>query len=191
MSHAYSVPGNYSVGLTVTDDLGGTATSSLVLQVSASPAVVDTQPLANLRLSIDLNFAKVGHDTIALSGNLLLPAGFATIGKKMEVTIGGTTQTFVLGANGIAHSDGNVADVSSLVPAVRTGAHLARFAVKMRNGDFAAAMAAYGLTDATVKHQSVSVPISLTIGDSVFTGTRVDVYNAKAGRSGVAATNRF
>ncbi|MCY3018671.1 MAG: PKD domain-containing protein [Planctomycetota bacterium] len=136
------------------------------------------------KLGIRLNFAKPeGNDSIALSGLLLIPDGFTVAGQTAIVDIGGVVKSFTLNGKGKSPKGSDSFAVG--VKARRTGTPLqvAKFAVKLLKGSFAAALADDGLINASTTAQ-VTVPVTLIFNGEVLQKAVSQSYKAVKDKAG-------
>jgi hypothetical protein len=139
------------------------------------------------KLTVRLNFAHPGNDTIQLTGQLNLPTGFVPLGQAVTFNIGSVTESFLLDKRGV-FSNHAAANFRLRYKAKRgaVSQQVATYTGRFR-GDFAGALAGSGLTNATTApNTSVMIPIS-----AVFLGTSsqtiiTKLYVAKLGRTGMA-----
>jgi hypothetical protein len=128
-------------------------------------------------VSVKLNFAKPGNDSVSLSGSLIVPEG--TSYDTATMTLGDFSHTFYL------NQKENKFHLSSAAPVV--GVPKVRSWSVTAKGDFAAALATAGFTNANVKSKPV-LDLKLTFsGNSVsdtYTLTMPLKYTAHAGKSG-------
>ena len=98
------------------------------------------------------------------------------------------TQSFLLNKSGSANDGGgNKFDLQANLSNGVTKAGNVKFSFNLK-GDLQTALAAYGLTDATVSNVAVSIPLTFAVGSSG-AGYGVDqafTYNATQGKSGTA-----
>jgi len=139
--------------------------------------------LVTKKLLIRLKFARQNGDSIKLEGTLATPAGLAPAGQKVVLDIGGIDRAFVLNSKGIETSG------TEQVKIGKAKAQKAAFAVGLRRGSFAAALADEGLVGtATVKNQTKSVGLVIVVGGELYRGTAMVRYSATENRSGVATS---
>jgi hypothetical protein len=141
----------------------------------------DLLPLPNINLGIKLNFASPGHDSIRLAATLLLSEGFNLSTKQIVVETGGVARSFTLNVNGISRSAG----ASVIVHGKGTASRTVRLQMNLSNGDFAAALARFGLNNATI-NKGVDVPVTVIFDGKVYKQIQAQTYKAKDGKGGIA-----
>lgn len=139
----------------------------------------------DIKLSIKLNFAKSGKDSIIFSGVLIVPDDiFLT---RVVLDVGGVSEALTLDRSGVAKT------ATSFV-SIKTGSgplrRYAKLTAKFSKGNFAQALVDEGLTN-SFDVKSVAVPVSLLLDNGYpfvdyFRGIAQVKYKAKAGKSGVA-----
>jgi hypothetical protein len=172
----YTAPGTYDVYAVVFDGRGGSATSPTqqVFVVQTGVPYFDIT-----RITVTVNFAKVGKETIRVSGQLPAPDGTLLEGKFFALDFGPVNRSFTLDARGRA----TLVDGRITVLAPRKG--LAKFSVIL-TGDFRDLLATLGMADAAVRNVDATTPVTITFDGATFDEDFVLVYSAKAGRSGTA-----
>jgi hypothetical protein len=135
---------------------------------------------------IRLKFNALGKDAVMLQGTLPIPAGFVCEGKKVNADIGGIKQEFGLNAKG----QGNGASERFRLQIKRKKgavvAQQAKFQLQLKNGEFAQALSAAGLTNADIWKASVTVPVLLTFDGTTYGVDASLSYSAKADKTGLA-----
>jgi PKD repeat protein len=180
VSHAYSAPGSYPAVVTVTHTASGkTATSQISVNVA--------RPMGALSLTVALNFAKAGKDTLTLTGEVPIGTSFDPSGKQVSIDVGGIRKTFTLGANGASPAS----TTESFKLAVRkfkgaVAAQRAKFTMTLRNSDLAGQLADEKLTSRTVANDPVAVNVSVTFDGRPNSETLDLIYNAVLGKKGTA-----
>ena len=161
-----------------------TAAGSSPLNASDTPTGAqgsEPQALADVKLGITLNFAKAEQDSIGFSSSLLLSSGFNTAGQRMIVDIGGVAAAFTLDKKSAAKTKTGSASIKSKGVSARIG----KCTVKLGKGDFAATLAAAGLTNATATTK-VYVRVSVLLGGQIYESAVLESYKATQGKSGSA-----
>ena len=115
-------------------------------------------------LSVRLNFAETGKDSIILSGRLLRRSGFTALDKHVVVDVGGVIASFKLNAAG---SDLAVRAHTFKLTVGRGTSGLAPFSMHL-TGDFAALLADNGLTNETVSNRQVKIPVAILIDSNMY-----------------------
>lgn len=178
------VPGTDSDGDCFPDDLE-VALGSDPLNIGSTPLSLPAcaiQPLSHLKLSVKLNFAHPGSDTVTMNGTLPFPPGFSSPGQRIVVYFAGIIRPGTLGSNGtFAESGTKITLKAKSSPAGGNG----KFSVTVK-GNLAPTLAKSGLSNATIPHDQRQVLIMVIVGDLVFSQTQNVVYSAKAGKTGMA-----
>lgn len=135
--------------------------------------------------TITLKFNKTAADTIAWKGKITIGAGISLEGLPVTVDVGGAIASFVLNKQGKANNGGgNKFALNAKIKNGVTKAATVKFSFNLK-GDFKAALAEYGLTDASVQNVPVTVPVTFTAGNT-YGGQRSLTYKATQGKSGTA-----
>ncbi len=192
VQHNYPTANSYLATITVTDGFGGVLLVPMLVKVSQGAAVIPPTvlPWTVTRASINLNFKIKGRDRIQVFGLVTLPAGFNPLKQTVQVAVGNVTATFTMDKNGRGKSGTNrFSLVRKLIRKQFFGGP-----VKINfflRGDFAAALAASGLTNvATPKAGAMaSLPISLTLSNQVYIDQPKVLY--KVSRNVLNANARF
>ncbi|HEY3322841.1 MAG TPA: kelch repeat-containing protein [Planctomycetota bacterium] len=140
--------------------------------------------LSVLKLSIKLNFAKpVGNDSIGLSGLLPIPEGFTINGQVVVVDVGGVVKSFKLDLKGQSPKGNDSLAVGVKAGKTGTPLQVAKFAVKLSKGSFAAALADSGLANATTSGK-LTVPVSVIFNGMLLSKSVPQAYKATKDKSG-------
>ncbi len=178
VSHAWMEPGVYTATVTATHTASGLTATSFV-------NVTVTRPIAAPAVSVALNFAAAGKDTVSVSGTLPVDAGFSPTGAVVTIDVGGVERTFTLDSKGRGSAEG----ASIRLTVRKAGGAVARqrapFTATIR-GALAASFTDEGLVNATVVSELVAVPVSITFGEVVSESVAELIYSAKQGKSGSA-----
>ena len=138
--------------------------------------------------TVKLKFNKTGQDTVQWKGKVTIGAGISLQSLPVTVDFGGVVQSFLLNKSGSANDGGgNKFDLQAQLSNGVTKAGNVKFSFNLK-GDLQTALAAYGLTNATVSNVAVSIPLTFAVGGSG-AGFGVDqpfTYNATQGKSGTA-----
>ena len=159
---------------------------------SSTPTGAPITPSAVLALtvskvSVKLNFAKTGNDSVTFSGTVPVPAGFKPLGAETFFFAGGIVKKLTLTVKGSAVSGGDSVKVALKEKKdVVLAAPTAKFSVSFKKGTFAATLASAGLTNADAKAVKVSVPLSFIFNNTVYQKTQTLSYTAKKGKTGIA-----
>jgi hypothetical protein len=152
-------------------------------------AIVNFAPITPPQLknaTIKLNPKKTAADTVEWKGKLTVGAGISLAGLPVTVDVGGVTASFVLNKSGKGNNGGgNKFALNAKLKKGVTKAATVNFSFNLK-GDFKAALAGYGLTDATVEDVPVTVPVTFTAGPGRYAADQGFTYSAKQGKSGTA-----
>lgn len=173
----FATPGTHGADFTALDGKGGaTPSPALSFQVIAA----GTPYFDVSKATVALKFTGPGADTITVSGQFPLADGTALAGKVLTIDVGGVTKTFTLDAKGKSPKGNDTASVTA------PKAGVAKFAASFKKGDFAAALANEGMTNATVANVYTPTLVTVTFDGAPSAETVQLVYAAKQGRSGAA-----
>ena len=173
--HAYtpsSCVSSYVAQVTVSNGLS---------QISSSVTVAPACELKVSRQQAKLNFTpKPNADSCSLSATLDLGPGFNAAYQTMTLDIGGVQLCFQLDYKGRGVSNYGTC---RLTYNKKTGVWT--LTANLRSGDWQTPWANYGLiNDTTVK--TVSLPVTVVIGNDAFAGQRDLLYKATVNKSGTA-----
>lgn len=173
-------------GLTGTDtDYDGVGDGIEALADTDPDDALDTPavggPLDVKKMSIRLNFSSAGKDSLKTTTQLTLPNGFVVDGSSVGVAIAGHSEVFTLDPKGKASSaHGKIAlKLSSKGTFLLYG---------VSKSTLTTILASSGLSDKTtsVDGERWVLPVAVTTGGSVQSGTVTLVYKAKQGKTGSA-----
>ncbi len=141
--------------------------------------------VAVAKLSIALNFAKPGNDTLTATLGIIPPAGFETDGSTISILIGGMNRSFTLDEKGASPKG------SETLKARESAAGIT-LTLALKKTDLQAQLATTGLTNRTAANEAVALPVGAAIvtptGKSVYINDKVSVtYKATQGKSGKAS----
>ncbi len=141
------------------------------------------------KATITLNFKKATADTVKWNGSITIGAGLSLLGLPVTVDVGGAAQTFVLNKKGKANNgSGNSFNLQAKLQGGVTKAGTVKFSFQLK-GDFKAALAEYGLTDASVQNLPVIVPVTVVAGPQSYAVQRNFTYTATQGKKGTAKSS--
>lgn len=144
-------------------------------------------PLRSAKLSIKLNFARPGSDTLAVSGTLLVPDNFAPAGKQIAVDIGGVSQLFMLDENGLAKSGAGSFKLNINSSQGIVAAQNAPFAIKLEKGAYAGILAGIGLNgSANLSKALKTVRVTVLFNGLRYERLHIVTYTARVNKSGMA-----
>ncbi|HLX60977.1 MAG TPA: right-handed parallel beta-helix repeat-containing protein [Planctomycetota bacterium] len=145
------------------------------------------KPLTISKVSIKLNFAKTGFDSISFYGSVDVPAGFNAFGQKAPLDAGGVSQGFTLDSKGAARNGSASLKISIKFRRGAVPAQSAKFTASLKKGTFAATLAPLGLTgDATVRNAARSIVLTVIFNNTILQTNRPLSYSARKGLTGSA-----
>lgn len=151
--------------------------------------VYTTNTLAFGNVSIRLNFARGGADSLSFQGSLPVKAGMSLDGQPVVVDAGGVIQTFTLDKRGSGVAGSNRFKLNART---RQGTVLydatAKFTAKFPRGAFADQLEDEGLTgDTTIKRgEPRTVLLIVLFNGGLYRGDATLSYTAVAGKTGKA-----
>ena len=178
-THTYSTSNNcglYTV-TAIVSNAAGVGSSNLPVTVACQLSVT------KLHANVNFNPAKSNIDSCALTARLDLDAGYNLTNKLVSLDIGGADVSFNLDAKGKGRGVGTYGNCKLLYKK-RTGPWT--FTTTLKKGSWAAQWETYGLTNATTNSVSVTLPVTLVIGNEGFYGEKPLLYKAKLNKSGTA-----
>jgi hypothetical protein len=150
----------------------------------AALAVAEKTGVLSVRkLRIRLNFARPANDSIALNGLLAIPDGFGAAGQTVIVDVGGVVRSVTLDAKGRSPKGNDSVAVGVKSGKAGTPLQVAKFAVKLMKGSFAAALQDDGLVNATATAQ-VTVPVTVIFNGEVLKKAVTQAYKATKDKAG-------
>ena len=176
-SHIYTAAGTYTASLSVADTLNPPVVQTLT--VTVNPVVVPVTPptpatLTLSKISIKLNFKKMGRDSITFSGSVplsTLPNGPVTVNV-------GCVCVQLIATNGVQKGNNSITFKKP-----KNGASVVE--VKLLKSNFAASLAAL-FPNTTQNGTAVKVPVSMLMANTNYSTTAATSYTAKAGKNGSA-----
>ncbi len=149
------------------------------------------EPLTLERVTVKLNFASDGLDSVTIKGTLPVPAGFSVASQRVDLDAGGVIKGIILDEKG-RYAEGVVKftlRVKSIKGAVE--AQDARFTARISRDAFKEELADEGLLgDQTVSNEERTVPIIILFDETLLRTDHVVNYSAKAEKKGAASTPR-
>ena len=135
------------------------------------------------KLQGSVKFNAPGHDVCALTGSIPdVPPSFNPSGVVVALNVGGAQVLFTLKAKGQAKS-GSSSFMLKLSKKFRGGP--VTFTAKLANGSWATAWSAAGISPNTsAKGATISMPVSLSLGGTLYATTVPAAYSGKAGVGG-------
>lgn len=138
----------------------------------------EARPLGVTKLLLSMSFAKLGRDSYRVAGTLgALEAGFEPNSRTASIDVGAAISNFTLDAKGRGKSK---AGMLFLKKDAKKGWH---FQASVSKGAWGEAWSDGGLTNATVT-QPAEIPVTLTLGDQTFGGSKTLTYKAKQKKTG-------
>ena len=164
------------------DNPEGTLTN---LDMYTAAVIVEPSPLPLLitKLRATVYFARTNVDSCAITGTLGLPAGFSLSNKLVSLDIAGAQVAFSLDKKGRGR---NYPNLCQLVYSKRQTNWT--YTAVLKKGSWQVPWAACGMTNGTVVKPGnvVNLPVVLTIGTNLFTGSTNLRYTTTAQKSGIA-----
>jgi hypothetical protein len=151
-------------------------------------ALTPNEPLVLSKTAVKLNFGKTGSDQILVSGVLPITEGYAMEGQTLTVNFGGVEETFILNGRGQGKTAGANERFRLQIKRKKgvVVAQQAKFQLQLKNGDFAQALSAAGLTNADHRKAAVTVPVLLTFDGTTYAADKQLLFSAKADKTGLA-----
>ena len=179
VSHVYLLEGDFTIAATVADNRGLSTLATTTITVSGTGAAVASG-------SIHLNFKPGAKktDSILLKG--ALPNGTTKPASAVSFDIGGIAASFALDAHG--HGKSANATLSVKLPEKGATAPLP-FTLSLKRGAFSSALGSFGLTNATVKSQAVTIPVAISVNAPLARRWQTQIgltYSATVNKSGTA-----
>ena len=166
-----------SSGSSGTGGSGGTGGTS----GGATPPTVTS--LVIQKMSVKLNFTQSSNDSISLSGAMPVPDGFSVAGKQVVATVGGVSKTFTLDSHSSVHGTTSFSiRVKSIKKVV--SAQNAPFTLRLTKDNFQSALAPLGLTANVTASTTVTIPVSILIGQTNWQAMQIHTYSVKGGKVG-------
>lgn len=147
------------------------------------PTAAPEQDMFVTKLSIKLSFKKAGGDSIQLTARLPINAGQATSEISTILDVGGVVRTFAL-TKGSGKSGADSIKFSIKQSQGVTPSQVSTFTAKFSKGNFQAALASLGLTNADVAGVGVTIPFYLLFDGKYYTSSIDLRYFAKKDSSG-------
>src|SRR5262249_8744689 len=114
--------------------------------------------------TVKLAFNKTGKDTVEWKGRVTIGAGISLAGLPVTVSFGGAPPAFVLNKKGKGdNGGGNKFNLQAKLKNGVTKAKNVKFVFHLK-GAYQDALAAYGLTNATVSGMPVTIPLTIAVG---------------------------
>jgi C1A family cysteine protease len=183
-THVFYTCGPHVVSYVVTDGYAP-VTNTLIVSVTCP----FTEPV---QLAMKSNFAPGALDSATLKASLNLPLGLNVTNRHATLDIGGTDVTFILNPQGLATAASSTLKLTQpkLAKGKKTTSTNTVWQVAATlKGDFDAQWMDDGLTNATVKNVSVTVPVLLLFDSDPpesFYLEKALRYTAKLNKSGTA-----
>jgi hypothetical protein len=170
----------------------GTPSDSFILSPAGFHAGL-AGPLTVRSLALKLSFATPdpARDTVALRGRVAIPAGFASAGEPVVVSVGGVVRRFVLNSQGVAANRGNAFRIAVKKTRGQVLAQEASFTAIFSRSSLRTQLDDEQLTgEATIARPGAprGVAVLVLIGGKFFREDVTVNYAAIAGRSGLATT---
>jgi hypothetical protein len=183
--HTYASPGIYTASVTISNGVNST-TVTVPVVIDAPGITVNPAEFAVTKHLFSFDFSKINSDSLELSGKLPVPLGFALGGQSMTVMVGGYTSVFTLSANGRGHNSTDRIKLSGKLKKSVSAASTLNFSYAVKKQNLLASLQAYGLSNANVSGQSISLPVLMDLDNEGFLANIAVTYTAKRGKSGTA-----
>jgi PKD repeat protein len=173
--HAYGTNcGPYVASVTVSNGYAS-VTTNLAVAVACEISVV--------KLQLKPNFAKPNSDGATLTATPDLGEGFKPLGQTLVLNMGNAQVQLTLNKNGFGVSAPDTARLR-----FNKHTHAWTLKVRLRQGDWHADWASYGLVDDTIQNPgtAVTVPVVVLVGDLGFAAERSLNYTATTHQAGLA-----
>jgi sugar lactone lactonase YvrE len=136
------------------------------------------------KLSIGLNFAKQGNDSLQAAGVLTVPTGFTVAGAIVVVDVGGVVRSFTLTAKGASAKAVDTIKIGIKAVKGVVPAQAPKFSVKFSKGSWQGLLVDEGLTNAAATGVPKAVPVAILFNNKIFKTDVAQLYTAKANASG-------
>lgn len=180
----------------VTSSIGTVGNGETLIDVAVAPSSNPTLPATDLavtRLVIRFDYARPDRDSIAIDG--VLPfVGDEVRGHIVTIDVGGFARQFVLGKFGNSKDEGTMRsrrddDVFRLADEPHDG-HV-KFTARLRREDVSDELTDEGMGGTSdARREDRTVQVTVTVDSEVFTIPVLLRYDARAGKSGTATTQR-
>jgi len=165
------------------------AAGSSPLDAGNSPLTDPSQgknpgPLDVKKMSIKLSFAKTLTDSITISGNLPVKAGFTGANQKVVVDVGGVIKSFTLTSKFAAKTATDSIKIGVKAKKGVVAAQTAKYTIKVGKGTFSTALADDGLGNENAKNKSTTVRVDVLFNGQYLRKLVPQIYTAKQGTSG-------
>ena len=145
-------------------------------------------PLAGVKITAKLNFAKKPNDSFALSGTIPVPTGFVPAGSKLALAFGNFVEVFTLDAKARAKPS-KTAQASVTIKSQKgvVAAQNSKFTMKLSKLDLQSDLASFGLTDETAKKAPVTLTVQIIFANTLYSATVAEHYSARQGKTGTTS----
>jgi hypothetical protein len=197
----FAAVGNYSAELSpwsvAVGDFNGDGKADLAVATYASNTVsvllgtgTGCLPLTILKQQAMLNFAEPNADSFSLTASLDPGAGFSPSNQVVHLNMGGADIELPLDAKGGGRTVNLAIPAGSVKLALNKKTGNWTLTAKFKSGSWSTAWQAHGLYKffdlSKTDGWTVTLPVTVTIGNKTFGGQRRLAYTAKAGISGSA-----
>jgi PKD repeat protein len=198
-SYAYSAAGTYTATVTVKDVNGLTATGTITVTiVTTGPGATGgdgggPQILTVNKLEGSVKFNVTGRDACTLTGSIPNVApGFNPSGVVVLLNVGGAQAVFTLNAKGkVKSSNGSLmlklkpSTLNKPAKKIEFQGGPVRFTAKLTHGSWADDWAADGVVQTgAAKGAVLTMPVSLSLGGTLYSTPVSITYSGKAGSGG-------
>lgn len=153
---------------------------------AAAQPSAQSQPLTVTGIVARAVFRSVGRDSVKVSGELDLPAGFDPADKRVTLEVEGATRDFQLDRSGRAKT-GN--GMLKLRIKQRRGQAFAggrvRFKTRLVKGNYSAYWRNAGLANTDASHAPASMTVRMVVETTTYEGLAGGTYRCRKGKTGI------
>jgi len=178
-THTYSAAGTYDATAYIMDSNGRWTSESLRVVVSDVAGTPD-QTLTVERLRANLVLSESGRDSWQAQASMSLPPEFDGRNLPVIVELAGSVTHVVLDSKGRANfDDGSVKLIVKSGAAGSTG----RITINIKHAELAKSLEVYGAANGDIRNASITLPLRVTIGNTVYSGAFTGKYSARSGKT--------
>jgi hypothetical protein len=177
-SKKFGAADTYTVSVTADDGKGG-STAGTAIDLVVLPA--NTPYFDVTKASVSLKFSAPVSDTVTVSGQIPLADGTSLEHKLLTLNVGdGAQKTFALNVFGKSRIGNSTVSVG------KPKGGVAKFSVKLANGDYRDVFFDENMTDVTVKARYAPTVVTVVFDGATYAETVPLFWTAKLGKGGVA-----